>query len=295
MAAGTTPVSGTARTTTLVNLRHGAPRTDAPVVRKLAAGTSIAVTSVVAGEAVQGNALWYGTADQNFLWSGGCDALQTAPAPTGAPATPPGLPQIPAVVDLYHRSIVTDFAAARAAGVRGIIHKATTGTSGRDELYDDRRAAAQEAGLLWGAYHWGTARSPAEQVENFLGWARPDDHTLVALDYEPSPNNQMTLDGAREFLERVQDKLGRRAVLYSGHLIKEQLGSRVDPFFGAHRLWLAQYSGRAVVQPSWTTYWLWQYSDGPAQVPGIPGDGAGHVDRSHYAGSAEQLAAEWAS
>lgn len=290
--AGTTPISGTVRTTTLVNLRSGAPRTSAPVVRKLAPGTTIAVTSVAVGDPVQGNALWYGTAEQNFVWSGGCGALQPAPA---APVAAAGLPRIPAVVDLYHRNSVTDFTAARAAGVLGIIHKATTGTSGRDELYDDRRAAATKAGLLWGAYHWGTALPPAAQVENLLAWAKPDDRTLIALDYEPSPNNQMTLGGAREFLERIYDKLGRRAVLYSGHLIKEQLGNQVDPFFGAHRLWLAQYSGTAVVQRSWNSYWLWQYSDSPTQVPGIPGDAAGGVDRNHYAGSAEQLAAEWAS
>lgn len=289
--AGTTPISGTVRTTTLVNLRQGAPRTSAPVVRKLAPGTSIAVTTVAVGDSVQGNALWYGTADQEYLWSGGC----TPPQPASATAGVSTLPAIPAVVDLYHRSSVTDFQAARAAGVLGIIHKATTGTTGRDELYDDRRTAATQAGLLWGAYHWGTALPPAVQVENLLAWAKPDDRTLIALDYEPSPNNQMTLEGAREFLERIHDKLGRRAVLYSGHLIKEQLGNQVDPFFGAHRLWLAQYSGSAVVQPSWKRYWLWQYSDGPAQVPGIPGDGAGHIDRNHYAGSAEQLAAEWAS
>ncbi|MGN7998676.1 glycoside hydrolase family 25 protein [Sphingomonas sp. 22176] len=291
MAAGTTPVTGTVRATTLVNLRHGAPSLGAPVVGKLAAGTVVPVTSVAVGDAVQGNALWYGTTDQNFLWSGGCDALQTAAGTGGGSGT---RPRIPMVVDVYHRSIVRDLAAAKAAGVQGIIHKATTGTSGRDELYDDRRIAAQKAGLLWGAYHWGTALLPAQQVENFLGWAKPDDDTLVALDYEPSPNNQMTLDGAREFLERIQEKLGRRAVLYSGHLIKEELGAQIDPFFGAHRLWLAQYTATATVQPSWKTYWLWQYSDGAATIPGIPGDGAGHVDQNHYAGSAEQLAVEWA-
>ncbi|MET3724113.1 glycoside hydrolase family 25 protein [Sphingomonas trueperi] len=293
MAAGTTPVTGTVRTTTLVNLRHGAPRISAPVVGKLAAGTVVPVTSVAVGDAVQGNALWYGTTDQNFLWSGGCDALQTGAAGTAGGSAV--RPRVPMVVDVYHRSIVRDLAAARAAGVQGIIHKATTGISGRDELYDDRRLAAEKAGLLWGAYHWGTALPPAQQVENFLGWAKPDDRTLVALDYEPSPNNQMTLDGAREFLERIQEKLGRRAVLYSGSLIKEELGTRIDPFFGAHRLWLAQYSATASVQPSWKSYWLWQYSDGAATVPGIPGDGAGHVDQNYYDGPAEQLAAEWAS
>jgi GH25 family lysozyme M1 (1,4-beta-N-acetylmuramidase) len=203
------------------------------------------------------------------------------------------------VIDIYHGDRVTSFAQARTAGVLGVIHKATTGQSGRDDAYRERRSAARDAGLLWGAYHWGTDAPAATQVENFLTWAEPDENTLVALDYETDIHHQMSLDRCREFLRLIEEKLGRKAVLYSGSLAKDQLGSTVDPFLGAHRLWLAQYGPTPRVQRSWSTFWLWQYTDGtagppPHRVAGIPGDAAGRLDCDYYPGSAAQLAAEWA-
>ena len=206
------------------------------------------------------------------------------------------------VVDLYHLDIVTSFADAAAAGTWGVIHKATTGGTGKDSMYAQRRPQALDAGLLWGAYHWGTAHEPvSDQVDNFLEVAQPDANTLVALDYEETQGNQMTLDQAREFLTLLEARLGRKAVLYSGGLIKGQLGSTVDPFFGSHRLWLAQYGTlNPSVQKSWQTYWLWQYTDStagtpPNHMPGIPGDANGNLDCNSYLGTREQLAAEWAS
>ena len=204
------------------------------------------------------------------------------------------------VVDLYHGDRVSSFAKIAAAGVWGIIHKATTGATGRDEKYSGRRPRARAAGLLWGAYHWGTNADVPKQIDNFLTMADPDEQTLVALDYEDTPGNQMTLAQARDFLEGVAQKLGRKPVLYSGHRIKDALGSTVDPFFGSHRLWLAHYNATPVVQPSWKTYWIWQYTDSttglaPNTVPGIPGDDKGNLDCNMYDRTKADLAAEWAS
>ena len=202
------------------------------------------------------------------------------------------------VVDLYHGDRVTSFQKAADFGICGIIHKATTGATGKDKKYSDRRAPAIQAGLLWGAYHWGTGVNVAKQVDNFLTTAKPDDQTLVALDFE---DKRMTLSQAREFMTRVAEKLGRKPVFYSGHLIKDRLGNRVDDFWGAHRLWLAHYNANPTVQKSWKKYWLWQYTDGkigpkPDEVvPGLPGDSSGHLDRDSYEGTRAQLKTEWAS
>ena len=51
------------------------------------------------------------------------------------------------VVDLYHLDDVTSFKKASQAGVWGIIHKATTGGTGVDTAYAERRQAARDAGL----------------------------------------------------------------------------------------------------------------------------------------------------
>lgn len=206
----------------------------------------------------------------------------------------------PIVVDISHGDTVTSFQQARAAGLLGVIHKATTGATGKDDAYKDRRKLAIEAGLLWGAYHWGTHAPVKDQVDNFLQWAEPDKNTLVALDYERTGGNQMTLDDARDFLTILGTSLNRKPVIYGGDLLKDDLGNKKDLFFGSHRLWLAQYGNHPVVQVSWDQFWLWQYTDGesgpdPKTVPGIPGDSKGRLDCDHYVGASSQLADDWAS
>lgn len=185
-------ISGQVVTTSKVNLRQGAATTDAPVLRKVLAGTTLNVHAIVAGLSVDGNPLWYKTDENAFVWAGGCGPLTptgTTPAPTPLPpptpvpvapaaprppiATSAEAPRIPVVIDIYHGNAVDSFAQARAAGVLGIIHKATTGQTGKDKAYTDRRRDAEAAGLLWGAYHWGTNAPVAAQVDNFLMKAQP--------------------------------------------------------------------------------------------------------------------------
>ncbi len=206
------------------------------------------------------------------------------------------------VVDIYNGDNVTSFQQAANAGLWGVIHKATTGATGHDSVYAARRPQALAARLLWGAYHWGTAADVDDQVNNFLNIAQPDENTLVALDFEETQGNQMTLAMAKDFLTKIQQRLGRKAVLYGGGLLKSSLGNTVDPFFGSHRLWLAHYNKNPVCQASWSDYWLWQYTDKkgnpdlqPSSIAGIPGNTAGDLDCDSYDGDRQQLTAEWAS
>jgi lysozyme len=203
------------------------------------------------------------------------------------------------VVDLSHWDPAENYNQVAAAGVRGVIYKATQGTGYRDSTYLKQRQAALNAGLVWGAFHFGDGSDPQKQVDNFLSYAQIDDQTLFCLDWEDNPPSQMKLEGARQFIDLCEQKLGRpnQCVIYSGNTAKEALGNRNDAFFGARRLWLAQYSNNPVCQASWASYWLWQYSDGtygpePHTVDGCVVDG---VDCNHYDGTAEQLCAEWAT
>lgn len=200
------------------------------------------------------------------------------------------------VIDISTYNDVKDFAAAKAAGIVGVIHKASEGRTFVDRTYARHREMAKEAGLLWGAYHFANDGDVIQQVNNFIDSAKPEVTTLMALDYEPNGNHTMSLKQARQFMEMAELKLGRKLVLYSGNLIKEQLGSVADMFWAKRRLWLAQYSNNWKCQISWDKPWLWQYSDGengpgPHTVPGI----SGAVDCNSYDGTVEQLAKEWAS
>lgn len=209
------------------------------------------------------------------------------------------------VLDLSHHNDgpgggPIDFAAIAAFGVAGIIHKASQGIATIDRMYAMRRQAALDAGLLWGAYHFADGSDAAQQAAHFLDIAKPDDTTLVALDYEPNGSSSMDLDGARAFLEQIDRQLGRKAVLYSGNLIKETLDEDEDGFFGGHRLWLAQYGDHPKWPAAWRAPWLHQFSgDGTnnhgIRVPGINPAIAGQLDMNAYAGSDEDLAREWAA
>jgi GH25 family lysozyme M1 (1,4-beta-N-acetylmuramidase) len=152
--------------------------------------------------------------------------------------------------------------------------------------------------LLWGAYHFADAQSAQAQVDHFMTCATPDDNTLMALDFEPNGGNTMSLNSARQFLEALDVALGRKAVLYSGNLIKETLANQQDEFFGGHRLWLAQYGPVARVPVAWKNYWLWQFSGDGVNNPGITIPGvnpaqAKRLDMNAYDGDDDQLAAEW--
>lgn len=195
---------------------------------------------------------------------------------------------MPNVLDISHHNTVHDFTALKAAGVVGIIHKATQGAGYADPMYAVRRKAATGAGLLWGAYSFNTGEPVSAQIDNFFRHAAPDDKTLMCLDFEDNPHSNMSLGQAKQFLQMGADKLGRKLVLYSGNRVKDLLGSHVDPYLGAHRLWLAQYGPVARVQASWKKQWLWQYSEN-GHLPGTDGQ----LDFNHYDGTVAQLTAEW--
>lgn len=209
------------------------------------------------------------------------------------------------VLDLSHHNDgphggPIDFAAIAAFGIKGIIHKASQGTGNVDAQYTVRRQAAHDAGLLWGAYHFADASDVDEQVKHFLEVATPAIDTLIALDFEPNAANTMSLEGARAFLCGIEDALGRKAVFYSGNLIKQDLGDRPDEFFGDHRLWLAHYNDNPKWPKAWARPWLHQFSgDGVnahgIKIPGVNSAQAGQLDMNSYAMSDEDLATEWAS
>lgn len=194
------------------------------------------------------------------------------------------------VIDCYHGNTIGDLHAAKASGLVGIIHKASQGSTMVDLAYAGRRKLAREAGLLWGAYHFFDFGNPEHQADHFLSVAEPDDETLVALDWENIGRGAPTSAQAMLFLEQIMTKLGRRAVIYSGNVAKEQIHG-ADQFFGDHRLWLAQYGARWQVQASWTRPWLWQFSE-TGRFPGFPEKSDCNTIVEPM--TVEQLTEEWA-
>lgn len=203
----------------------------------------------------------------------------------------------PLVLDLSHHNKVASFQMIADYGVRAVILKATQGASYVDPTYAKRKLAAKAAGLAVGAYHFASAGSAEAQLKHFLDVAELEADELGALDYEPDlTNGNMTFDAARDWLANFESQMGRKATLYSGHLLKEKLGNKADAFLGQHKLWLAQYSAKPMLPPGFSRYFLWQYSDGTSNPTGMNNHVAGVqglVDCNKYDGTPDQLIAEW--
>jgi len=202
---------------------------------------------------------------------------------------------IDTIIDLYHGNSI-DLPAAQAGGIKAVIHKATEGGSFMDHLYHQRRIAAKNLGLLWGAYHFSTGESVADQVHYFLAYAKPEEDELIALDWEPSNGPDMTLAQAREFVQMIKNETGRWPVLYAGHLLRENLQHITDDILCNCPLWYARYASAPIGIPThiWPNYTLWQYTDGNVgpEPHATPGAHSG-VDRNIFPGSAEELSQQW--
>lgn len=194
----------------------------------------------------------------------------------------------PVVIDLsHHNSISSSLKAAKAAGILGIIHKLTEGTGFVDSKAAARYFLAGEADMLWGLYHFARPGDPKKQADFFVKKAQElkiaDEGTLYVLDHE---DTGFSVDDAVEFLRRVEELTGQQPVIYSGHVLKEQLKTKANPDIIKYRLWLAQYGSKAELPKGFTEWWLWQYTEnGTCEGISPP------VDLNAYSG--DDLANDW--
>src|SRR5437899_100315 len=116
----------------------------------------------------------------------------------------------PCVIDISHWNTVDSWDRLKAAGIKGVICKASQGTRYGDDHYVNSRTQAQARGMLFGAYHFATNADPAAQVDWFLKHAQPDASTLLALDWEHNPDGpDLSLPQAKIFLTSLMAKTGR--------------------------------------------------------------------------------------
>lgn len=230
---------------------------------------------------------------------------------------PPGGPTgLDAVIDISNGVVVSDFADVRRSGILAVIHKATEGGDWVDKSYADHRARAEAAGLLWGAYHFGTRQySGADQAQAFLSIARPGPSTLMALDLEPNegnPRNTMTVAQAEAFVATVRQATGRLPMVYAhpqwangqkygrrGLRLEQpvQRGSLV----ASCDLWLADYREQPEIPDAWADrgWKLWQYAANQTPLDVAYGSqaravaGVSHCDRNLFAGDVQALYRYW--
>jgi lysozyme len=202
------------------------------------------------------------------------------------------------IIDIYYQNDVEP-AAAKDDDVVAIIHKASEALHFRDPRYSDRKQAAKDLGLLWGAYHLSSAEDPDDQVDFFLetiGGVEED--VLLALDWEISKGHgQATTDQTHQFVRAFHGRTGRYPVLYGGHTVRAACSNGRDPVLALCPLWYVRYRTTPVGLPTntWNTYALWQYSNGDPNVDELPAPtySLRGADWNRFDGTLEQLRNTW--
>jgi lysozyme len=187
-------------------------------------------------------------------------------------------------IDVSQHQGAIDWQRVAADDVQFAVIKATEGGDHVDKNFAANFAAARQAGLAVGAYHFFTfCRPGAEQAANFLATVPRDQPVLppvVDIEYGGNCAARPTIDELNKqlmaFLVPVEAAFGRQAVLYLSGGAENDYG----PQLPKRALWvrqLAWYPG----DDQWT---YWQYHD-RGRVAGIDGD----VDLNVLKGDREML------
>lgn len=149
-----------------------------------------------------------------------------------------------------------------------VFAKATEGSTIKDETYRDNQQGARSAGITFGAYHFLTTTSSAQQQARFF----IDNSDLQSGDLPPvldvesagklSVGELQTM--VHEWLDMVESHYKVKPIIYASYKFREKYLS--DPSFDAYPYWIAHHYVDAV---RYMGHWeFWQHND-TGKVPGI--------------------------
>ena len=198
-------------------------------------------------------------------------------------------------IDVSHYQQAIDWEAVARGGVQYSFIKATEGASFVDARFTHNWAAAAQAGLPRGAYHFfRPSVSPAKQADRFvrtLKQLQPGDLPPV-LDLEAPENWSMIPAPQRaplalEWLEAVEARLSVTPIVYLSPAFATEVLLNAEQL-ARYPLWVAHYTTAAApdVPKPWKSWTFWQYTD-QAKISGIPG----LVDADRFNGSRDDLKA----
>ena len=187
-------------------------------------------------------------------------------------------------IDVSNWQGFIDYTEVRNTGIDIVYIKASQGSNIKDHYFETNYQNAKAAGLKVGFYHFLTATTEEEAVEeaNFFAsviTGKTPDCKLV-LDYEIFGGADVTTINqiAETFMSTVQEITGKEIILYSDL-------SNAQDVFGTdlaekYELWIAyygDYNDLSDYQTSWAEYIGVQFSD-TGNINGISGD----VDRDLF-------------
>ena len=169
-------------------------------------------------------------------------------------------------VDVSSYQVDVDFRELLSQGVEFAYIKATEGSSHVDNSFAEKWAAAKEAGMPAGAYHYFSyASSGVTQAENFIKTVGKLDGRLIpAVDMELTveevynpPEKDEVVRGLKAFLAVVEEEYMVKPLIYAQ---KDYWDKYLAEDFGSYPRW-----ARNVFYPVWIDagdeWVVWQYND----------------------------------
>ncbi|GAB4505506.1 MAG: hypothetical protein Fur0043_25020 [Anaerolineales bacterium] len=198
-------------------------------------------------------------------------------------------------IDVSYWEAGIDWKKVRGEGIRFMFAKATEGEGYVDPTFDDNWLGAKSVGILRGAYHFFHPNmNPSRQADRFLQVVKAMNNPAElppALDLEVSDNqpNQVIIERAKVWLDRVQQGLGKRPIIYSspGFLKSNFVVPGGGPPLWAteYPLWIAHYRvDQPYLPKGWMKWTFWQYSES-GKVRGINAA----VDLNWFNGTVDEL------
>jgi lysozyme len=207
----------------------------------------------------------------------------------------------PIIIDPYKGNnldfdkIVTD------KRVAAIIHKASQGFK-TDGKYIERSKIAQSKKLLYASYHLGTNEDPIRQADYYLSVVKNNLDEPMALDIEDIGGNNITLDNAEKFINRIYEKTKKYPFIYVNNKVFDVINSKYDrkSSFAKCPLWYARFVTTLpkLNNKVWDKVTIWQFSceinckqTGKCiyNIPGTSFD----IDVNAYNGSLNDLMEFW--
>jgi GH25 family lysozyme M1 (1,4-beta-N-acetylmuramidase) len=199
-----------------------------------------------------------------------------APAPAASPVTAVGM--LKGVdISLHQKGINVG-----ALGASAVVIKASEGVGYVDPEFVSHLGRARAAGVAVGYYHMArpfaeSGNTAQAEADSFLSIIAPHFQPQDELFLDWEMENVHRTDWAKEWLDIVNARLGKRPVIYMN--LNESRQPGWDAVKASYPLWLAQYPsssnqgwGPIAARPStpgWTVYG-WQYSS-TGQLPGYGG------------------------
>jgi lysozyme len=193
-------------------------------------------------------------------------------------------PTTPGIDVSYHQQTI-DWHRVQRAGIRFAFIRLSDGATLRDAMFATNWAEAKRAGVVRGAYQFFRPdQSAIAQADLMIAAMRDRDRDDLPPVLDIGLGATELAARARNWVDRVRDKLGVEPIIYTGGDLWRSGGA--EPL-GAQPLWVAHYTqGCPALPPPWTQWRFWQHTDGGA-VPGIEGP----VDLDLFAGTPGELPA----